>query len=123
MISDSAILKKLFNKNYLSELDQYEKVYLIFLAINDFYHYEAEKIIKELLKIGEEGKSSASVILGFQTLGGGWEIFKNAQAIALTLQKYTMELVKSRKLAYAETFTRHYNSFLYQRGKIGAIKR
>ena len=116
-LSNQELLEYTVKKIHLSELDQHDKAYIMFLSINEYYQYKANEIIKEFGEIIKDGYSFSSTILTYQTLGGGTEIFRKAIDVQKILQTFIEPLERSRKMAYSNIFTQYFLANLYKAGQ------
>ena len=115
---DIQTIKFNFGKNNFSELDKYEKTLLMFFSIKNFYMNKAYTIITDLQNLGKEGASFSNIVLGVQTLGSGWDVFKNAGDIAIKLSKLSPKLDNSMDFFLATDFFHRFNYKLSERGKL-----
>ena len=123
--NDTDFLKKNFKKNNFSELDQYEKLFLIQTALQFTYNHIQTNILKEMQEVINQGKITfdlngvRNIYIGFLSAGSGWDVYHDAdKMLREIIENEKFDLISNMRGYFAMDFTRKFRLYVYERGKI-----
>ncbi len=125
LTSDTDYFKDKFGKNTFSELDQYEKLFIIQHALRITYSKVQNNLVKEMLGIVEQGDITfdingvRNIYIGFLSAGSGWDVYNDmGKMLEKIIENEKYDLIANMRSYYAMDFTHKARILFYEKGKL-----